>query len=122
MEPLLNEEKAEQALARQEQPSYESAREQVEAEALAESKRLTAGPITALDALLDQTVLMTTSDVAKIIGVGSDAVKSLRKSGSGPRYLRMGSHAQSPVKYVPGDVRDWLISCRVETVDSLRDK
>ena len=49
--------------------------------------------------------LLTTANVANVLGFAPETVKRWRRSGDGPPFVRVGSKG---IRYKPDDVWDWL--------------
>lgn len=49
--------------------------------------------------------LLTSEEVAQIVGVGTEQVKIWRSNGQGPKYLKLGHRT---VRYKRADVEAWL--------------
>lgn len=50
---------------------------------------------------------MTTTQVAKLLGLQSQTVRRWRCTGSGPRYVRLGG-PRGRVVYAEADVKRWV--------------
>jgi len=57
--------------------------------------------------------LLTTEDVAEILGLAPSAVRLMRKRGTGPRHVKFGCARQSPVRYEPAQVEAWIAARRM---------
>lgn len=49
--------------------------------------------------------LLTTQQVAEIIGISPDTIARYRRQGNGPKYLRLGNNL---IRYRRSDVEEWL--------------
>lgn len=60
--------------------------------------------------------LMTTAEVAELLGVEKRTIERWRKGGDGPPYLMIGG----TIRYHPARVQAWLASCEQGTPTSTR--
>jgi predicted DNA-binding transcriptional regulator AlpA len=51
--------------------------------------------------------------VSDITGVPLPTIQKWRMQGKGPRFMKLGTGARSPVRYFEDDVYTWLESCRM---------
>lgn len=52
--------------------------------------------------------LLTTEDVAEILGVAPGTVENWRYKQEGPRFVKLGNKRHSPVRYRPEDVQAFI--------------
>lgn len=50
--------------------------------------------------------LMTTDDLAQLLGLTTDTIKRMRQDGTGPAFVSLGRSRL--VRYQPRDVQAWL--------------
>lgn len=68
--------------------------------------------------------MLSTADVARIVGVSVDTLEKWRAAGDGPRWYRFGSwrrlgreRVRTVPRYRSSDVEAWIESKRVDTSD-----
>ena len=52
--------------------------------------------------------LLTSKEVARLIGIKENTLRLWRSQGRGPRYLKAGDTPQSEVRYRASDVEAWV--------------
>ncbi|SEP49946.1 Helix-turn-helix domain-containing protein [Rhodospirillales bacterium URHD0017] len=52
--------------------------------------------------------LLTSDQAAAILGLQVNTLEIWRFRGQGPRFLKLGTRKQSPVRYKRSDVESWL--------------
>jgi len=57
--------------------------------------------------------LLTTEDVAEILGLTLGVVRRMRQRGTGPKHVKIGRARQSPVRYEPAQVEAWIAARRM---------
>ena len=60
----------------------------------------------------DRRTLLTTAHASQVTGLRPGTLANLRSAGKGPRFVRLGS----AVRYLAGDLADWIESSAVLTV------
>ena len=54
--------------------------------------------------------MLTTREVASLLGVSFRAVQRMRTLGIGPKYKRMGNNVRSKVRYPESFIAEWQAS------------
>ena len=60
---------------------------------------------------------LTEPEAAKLLTISLSALRAWRRAGEGPPHFRVGKRL---VRYRAGDVRDWLLSNRVDFGETAR--
>jgi len=59
--------------------------------------------------------LLTPQETARILKVHKGTLARWRMEGRGPKFLKLGEHPLSPVRYRPADIKAFLESAAVES-------
>lgn len=52
--------------------------------------------------------LLTSAETAELLGILPNTLEIWRGKGKGPRFLKMGTRKQDPVRYAEADVMAWI--------------
>lgn len=52
--------------------------------------------------------LLTGRELAAQLGISRRTLERLRRTGSGPPFVKFGNGASAPIRYAPDDVTAWL--------------
>ncbi len=56
----------------------------------------------------DPNKLLTSQETAELLGIRNNSLEIWRFKSKGPRFIKLGPTAQSPVRYRLGDVLEWI--------------
>ena len=87
------------------QPSPETDSDQLRTHA--HTRRLTDMHKASDSTTTDDDQLLTSDEVAKLLGYQPGTLRQWRTKGRGPRYLKQPGPPQAPVRYRAGDVEEW---------------
>ena len=62
----------------------------------------------------DPSKLLDEHEVAKLLGLSSKWVQTARHQGIGPRFIKLGSAINAPVRYSREDVLTWISAHSVD--------
>jgi predicted DNA-binding transcriptional regulator AlpA len=62
----------------------------------------------------DRSKLLDEHDVAELLGLSSKWVQQARHKGIGPRFIKLGSAINAPVRYSREDVLIWIAAHAVD--------
>lgn len=66
----------------------------------------------------ETTVLMTSEQLAGLLGITHKTIRRWRQTGDGPRHIKLGTGPKARVRYRTSDVNKWLDSqARLSTSD-----
>lgn len=56
-------------------------------------------------------------DVAKMLGISTKRLATMRANNMGPRYIQIGDGDMRLIRYLPDDVEKWIVATRSKSID-----